>query len=90
MVRLILAVMIFATSAAPSYTQPSLPSSYQSKTISSPEGVDIFVRWAGKGPVVVLIHGYAENSPSSYLTFVESAARQNRQMATIRRRRRRT
>jgi pimeloyl-ACP methyl ester carboxylesterase len=64
MVRLILAVMMFATSAGLSYSQPSLPSSYQSKTISSPEGADIFVRWAGKGPVVVLIHGYAENSDS--------------------------
>jgi pimeloyl-ACP methyl ester carboxylesterase len=64
MFRLILAVMIFAPSAALSYSQPSLPSSYQSKTISSPEGADIFVRWAGKGPVVVLIHGYAENSDS--------------------------
>jgi pimeloyl-ACP methyl ester carboxylesterase len=64
MFRLILAVMIFAVSAVPSYSQPSLPSSYQSKEISSPEGANIFVRWAGKGPVVVLIHGYAENSDS--------------------------
>src|SRR6266853_186978 len=64
MVRLFLAVMMFAISAALSYSQPSLPSNYQSKTISSPEGADIFVRWSGKGPVVVLIHGYAENSDS--------------------------
>ena len=32
--------------------QPSLPSTFQAK------------RWEGKGPVVVLIHGYAENSDS--------------------------
>ena len=44
--------------------QPSLPSSFQAKTIHSPEAADIFVRWGGKGPVVVLIHGYAENSDS--------------------------
>src|SRR5437660_4789394 len=44
--------------------QPSLPSSFQAKTIHSPEGADIFVRWGGSGPVVVLIHGYAENSDS--------------------------
>jgi len=44
--------------------QPSLPSSFQAKTIHSPEGADIFVRWGGIGPVVVLIHGYAENSDS--------------------------
>src|SRR5215472_4895489 len=43
---------------------PSLPSSFQSKTIHSPAGADIFVRWGGAGAVVVLIHGYAENSDS--------------------------
>jgi hypothetical protein len=29
----------------------------QARTIHSPEATDIFVRWGGKGPVVVLIHG---------------------------------
>jgi pimeloyl-ACP methyl ester carboxylesterase len=43
---------------------PSLPSSFQAKTIHSPEGADIFVRWGGNGIVVVLLHGYAENSDS--------------------------
>jgi pimeloyl-ACP methyl ester carboxylesterase len=43
---------------------PSLPSSFQSKTIHTPAGADIYVRWAGNGPVVLLIHGYAENSDS--------------------------
>jgi len=47
-----------------SYAQPSLPSSVQAKTVHSPEGADIFVRWGGTGAVVVLIHGYAENSDS--------------------------
>jgi pimeloyl-ACP methyl ester carboxylesterase len=45
-------------------TPPSLPSSFQAKTVRSPEGADIFVRWGGSGPVVVLLHGYAENSDS--------------------------
>ena len=49
-----------ATAPAP----PSLPSSFQARTISSPEGADIFVRWGGSGPVVVLLHGYAETSDS--------------------------
>src|SRR6202158_1549755 len=44
--------------------QPSLPSSFQAKTVHSPEGADIYVRWGGTGAVVVLIHGYAENSDS--------------------------
>src|SRR5271165_3096435 len=47
-------------SAAP----PSLPASFQAKTIHSQEAADIFVRWGGRGPAVVLIHGYAENSDS--------------------------
>jgi pimeloyl-ACP methyl ester carboxylesterase/uncharacterized RmlC-like cupin family protein len=44
--------------------QPSLPSSFHAKTIHSPEGADIFVRWGGNGPVALLLHGYAENSDS--------------------------
>src|SRR5260370_32602206 len=64
MFRPLLAVVLCAIYTTLSYSQPSLPSSFQSKTISSPEGADIFVRWSGKGPVVMLIHGYAENSDS--------------------------
>lgn len=43
---------------------PSLPTEFQSRTITSPAGADIFVRWGGTGPGVVLLHGYAENSDS--------------------------
>ena len=57
-----LAVLSFLTIL--SYAQPSLPSAFQAKTVHSPEGADIFVRWGGTGAVVVLIHGYAENSDS--------------------------
>jgi len=57
-----LAVLSFLTTL--SYAQPSLPSAFQAKTVHSPEGADIFVRWGGTGAVVVLIHGYAENSDS--------------------------
>jgi pimeloyl-ACP methyl ester carboxylesterase len=44
--------------------QPSLPATFQSQTVASPEGAEIFVRSAGSGPVVVLLHGYAETSDS--------------------------
>jgi len=44
--------------------QLSLPKAFMSRTIHSPEGADIFVRYAGTGPVVVLLHGYAETSDS--------------------------
>jgi pimeloyl-ACP methyl ester carboxylesterase len=64
MIRRLLAVAIFAITATRSHGQPALPASFHAKTIHSPEGADIFVRWGGTGPVVVLIHGYAENSDS--------------------------
>src|SRR3989440_4601916 len=58
------AIALLAIGAIFSHAQPSLPSSFQAKTIRSSEAAEIFVRWGGKGPVVVLIHGYAENSDS--------------------------
>ncbi len=64
MIRRFLAVFLFAVATVSSQTPPSLPSSFQAKTIHSPQGADIFVRWGGSGPVVVLLHGYAENSDS--------------------------
>ena len=59
----VLAVLLLSTILSHAQ-EPSLPSSFQAKTIHSPEGADIYVRWAGSGPVVVLVHGYAENSDS--------------------------
>jgi hypothetical protein len=64
MVRRFLAIALLGIGATFTHAQPSVPSSFQSKTIHSPEAADMFVRWGGKGPVVVLIHGYAENSDS--------------------------
>ena len=64
MIRRFLVIALLAIGARVSHAQPSLPSSFQARTIHSPEPADIFVRWGGKGPVVVLIHGYAENSDS--------------------------
>jgi pimeloyl-ACP methyl ester carboxylesterase len=64
MIRRFLVIALLAIGATVSHAQPSLPSSFQAKTLHSPEAADIFLRWGGKGPVVVLIHGYAENSDS--------------------------
>jgi pimeloyl-ACP methyl ester carboxylesterase len=47
-----------------SLSPPSLPASFQAKTVHSPAGAEIFVRFGGSGPVVLLLHGYAENSDS--------------------------
>jgi pimeloyl-ACP methyl ester carboxylesterase/quercetin dioxygenase-like cupin family protein len=55
---------LFAAGVSSGHSQPSLPASFQAKTIHSPAGADIFVRFGGSGPVVVLLHGYAENSDS--------------------------
>src|SRR5712691_1342487 len=54
-------ILLFAYAAV---AQPSLPSTFRAQTVPSPEGADIFVRSGGAGPVVVLLHGYAETSDS--------------------------
>jgi pimeloyl-ACP methyl ester carboxylesterase len=64
MIQHFLAVALLALATASSQAQPSLPPSFAAKMIHSPGGADIFVRSGGSGPVVVLIHGYAENSDS--------------------------
>jgi pimeloyl-ACP methyl ester carboxylesterase len=53
--------LLLATTLA---AQPSLPAAFTARTVHSPAGADIYVRSAGRGPVVVLIHGYAETSDS--------------------------
>lgn len=50
--------------AHPAIVQPELPSTFKEQLVHSPAGADIFVRSAGTGPAVVLIHGYAETSDS--------------------------
>jgi len=66
MIRLHLITSVFgiAVSIYAAAAQPSLPSTFKAQTVASPEGADIFVRWGGSGPVVVLLHGYAETSDS--------------------------
>jgi pimeloyl-ACP methyl ester carboxylesterase len=54
----------FNAAAAAEQKIPSLPSSFKARTVKAPDGTSIFVRSGGAGPVVVLIHGYAENSDS--------------------------
>ena len=50
MIRRFLALTLFTLAAVLTHAQPSLPSSFQAKTIHSPEGADIFVRWGGQRP----------------------------------------
>jgi len=51
MIRHFVIVAVFVFGATFIDAQPSLPSGFQAKTIHSPEGADIFVRWGGTGPV---------------------------------------
>ena len=58
------ASLLSGAAAAFAQSPPSLPASFRAAAIHSAEGAEIFVRSGGKGPVVVLVHGYAENSDS--------------------------
>jgi pimeloyl-ACP methyl ester carboxylesterase len=60
----LIAISLTVLSTPAATAQPELPSTFKSQLIHSPAGADIFVRSAGTGPVVVLIHGYAETSDS--------------------------
>ncbi|HEX3373017.1 MAG TPA: alpha/beta hydrolase [Edaphobacter sp.] len=61
---ILLAISLAVVSRQNATAQPELPSTFKSQIVHSPAGADIFVRSAGTGPVVVLIHGYAETSDS--------------------------
>jgi pimeloyl-ACP methyl ester carboxylesterase len=60
----LLALSLSVLSTQIATAQPELPSTFKSQIVHSPAGADIFVRSAGTGPAVVLIHGYAETSDS--------------------------
>jgi alpha-beta hydrolase superfamily lysophospholipase len=64
MIRRLFAGILFVAATVSGHAQPALPSSFHSRMVHSPAGAEIFVRWGGIGPVVVLVHGYAENSDS--------------------------
>jgi pimeloyl-ACP methyl ester carboxylesterase len=60
----LIAIALATFSASLAIAQPELPATFKSQMVHSPAGADIFVRSGGTGPVVVLIHGYAETSDS--------------------------
>ncbi|HEY1800876.1 MAG TPA: alpha/beta fold hydrolase [Terriglobales bacterium] len=64
MTRHFFRLVVLALAVISCQAQSTLPSSFHAKTIHTPEGADIFVRWGGTGPTVLLLHGYAENSDS--------------------------
>src|SRR5216684_5900572 len=64
MTSTLIAFAVAVLSAQIAAAQSALPSIFKSQIVHSPAGADIFVRSAGTGPAVVLIHGYAETSDS--------------------------
>src|SRR5277367_4017101 len=60
----LIAISLAILSTQQATAQPELPDSFKSQMVHSPAGADIYVRSAGHGPVVLLIHGYAETSDS--------------------------
>jgi pimeloyl-ACP methyl ester carboxylesterase len=60
----LIALALGVVSTQVATAQPALPPEFKSQLVHSPAGADIFVRSAGQGPAVVLIHGYAETSDS--------------------------
>src|ERR1700733_8360147 len=62
--RILVTISLVFACARVASAQPDLPSTFKSQMVHSPAGADIFVRSAGTGPVVILIHGYAETSDS--------------------------
>lgn len=40
--------------------EPAMPAGFQTRTVATPDGVNIFVRSGGAGPAVVLIHGFGD------------------------------
>jgi pimeloyl-ACP methyl ester carboxylesterase len=64
MIRSLIIAIAYLFLPAMMPAQSALPSAFHGTTIHSPAGADIYVRHAGQGPVVVLIHGYAETSDS--------------------------
>jgi len=55
---LIAGVALVVASAA--FAQFTFPPDFQQRTISTPQGADIFVRVGGSGPAVLLLHGFGD------------------------------
>src|SRR5262249_30681656 len=60
----VMTVLVLVAFAGAAIAQPSLPPTFRARTVATPEGANMFVRSGGSGPVIVLLHGYAETSDS--------------------------
>lgn len=60
--RRVIAAMVVGALAASmtAAAEPSLPAGFATRTIVTPDGANIFVRYGGAGPAVVLLHGFGD------------------------------
>src|SRR6267142_6484246 len=58
--RIAFLIALSLTIATIAASQPSLPADLTSRTIATPDGAQIYVRYGGSGPVVLLIHGFGD------------------------------
>jgi pimeloyl-ACP methyl ester carboxylesterase len=56
--KFFVALSLLLASAA--FAQFSFPAGFQEKTITTPDGAGIFVRFGGTGPAVILLHGFGD------------------------------
>ncbi len=56
LVQAVVSLLVASTALA----QFTFPATFQQKTITTPEGADIFVRVGGSGPAVILLHGFGD------------------------------
>jgi len=57
---LVLALLTAMLCIANAAAQPTFPSSFKTRTVTTADGASIFVRSGGAGPAVVLIHGFGD------------------------------
>src|SRR5881392_691517 len=95
-------IALSLTIATVAAAQPSLPAGLTNRTIATPDGAQIYVRYGGSGPVDLLIHGFGDTgemwgpvvrglehtTPSSFPISVAWAAPRIRKTATTRGRKR--
>lgn len=58
--RIAFLIALFLVVAPIVAAQPSLPADLKSRTVGTPDGAQIYVRYGGSGPVVLLIHGFGD------------------------------
>ena len=60
MKRILPMIAVTLVMAAVAIAQPSLPAGFKQRTVAASDGAEIYVRWGGSGPAVLLVHGFGD------------------------------